>query len=242
MALHSTALSRRSLADQVADAVVSLILDDGLQDGDVLPSTAELSERFDVSRTVVREALADLAGRGVISRSQGRECVVATPGRDELTRLLQFRIRTDAVSADQILDIREALEVAAARSAATVGTPAAKAAIRETFERLRAARTEPAYHEADIALHRSMAEASGNRLTVLILDGLVDFLHDVRVRATKNRKQRGADLKEIIELHEAIVIAIEAGDGDAAAEAMQVHLAQTRAEFRTPARSRQKNA
>ena len=70
---ESVTLSRRSLADQVADALIDLILKEGLQEGDSLPSTAELSERFGVSRTVVREALAALAGRGILSRSQGRE-------------------------------------------------------------------------------------------------------------------------------------------------------------------------
>jgi GntR family transcriptional repressor for pyruvate dehydrogenase complex len=238
VALASSGLSRRSLADQVADALVDLILEDGLQEGDALPSTAELSERFDVSRTVIREALADLAGRGVVTRSQGRECVVATPGRDELTRLLQFRIRTDAVSSDHILDIREALEVVAARAAAQEGSAEEKAAIREMLEQLGTAKTEAAYHAADIGLHRAVAEASGNSLTVLILDGLVDFLRDVRVQATRSRKQRGEDLSEVIELHEAIVVAIEAGDGDAAAQAMHAHLAQTRAEFSQPTKGR----
>jgi DNA-binding transcriptional regulator YhcF (GntR family) len=100
----ATSLSRRSLADQVADALAQYILEEGLQEGDSLPSTAELAERFDVSRTVVREALADLAGRGVLTRSQGRESIVATPGSSELTSLLQFRLRRSDMATDDIFE------------------------------------------------------------------------------------------------------------------------------------------
>ena len=240
--MATVSLSRRSLADQVADALVQLILEEGLQEGDSLPSTAELSERFDVSRTVVREALAALAGRGILSRSQGRECVVATPGPDELNRLLQFRIRHDEVGVDDILDTRMALEVTAARRAAENVTPAAVADLRRCFDELAGAKSEKEFHQADIALHRAVAEASGNPLLVLILDALVDFLRDVRVQATKNRKGRGENLEAVIEHHRAIVDAVAAGDGVAAEAAMVAHLGQTRAEFSQPASAKRKKA
>lgn len=224
-------LSRRSLADQVADALVELILDQGLHEGDPLPSTAELSERFSVSRTVVREALAALSGRGILTRSQGRECVVATPGSDELHRLLRFRIRRDEVGLADILDTRMALEVMSARMAAQNATDADKAEIQTQLDALASAKSEPAYHEADIALHRAIAVASNNRLLVLILDALVDFLREVRVQATRARKARGDSLDPIIEQHRRLVRAIVRGAPDVAADAMRDHLQTTRAEL-----------
>lgn len=229
--VSAVSLSRRSLADQVADALIQLILDEGLQEGDSLPSTAELSERFEVSRTVVREALAALAGRGILNRSQGRECVVATPGSDELTRLLQFRIRQDEVGVDHILDTRLALEVTAARAAAENVTPEAAAELRACVDELAAAKNEKDFHQADIAVHRAIAVASGNPLVVLILDALVDFLRDVRIQATKARKSRGENLDAVIDYHREIVEAIAAGNGDKAEAAMLSHLMETRAEF-----------
>lgn len=217
-------LTRRSLAEQVADALVDLIMTDGLVEGDALPSTAELSERFGVSRTVVREALAALAGRGVLTRSQGRESVVATPGPDDLMRLLQFRVHRDDVSLHDIVDVRVALEVMAARKAAENATSQDLEAIVEQLDELAGARTDAAYHQADIALHRAIAVASGNSLTVLVLDALTDFLRKLRVTATKARKARGESLEPVIEQHREIVQAIQAGDGQAAADAMLRHL------------------
>lgn len=227
----AVSLSRRSLGDQVADALVDLILEQGLHEGDSLPSTAELSERFGVSRTVVREALAALSGRGILTRSQGRECVVATPGSDELHRLLRLRIRRDEVGLADILDTRMALEVMSARMAAQHATDVDKAQIHSELDALVSARNEPAYHEADIALHRAIAVASQNRLLVLILDALVDFLREVRVQATRARKARGESLDPIIEQHRRIVKAIDRGAASAAADAMRDHLNRTKAEL-----------
>src|SRR3954447_10015225 len=98
-----TQLSRRSLAEQVTDSLIEYILAEGLTEGDSLPSSAELSERYGVSRTVIREALAALGGRGVLTRSQGRESVVATPGASDLVKLLQFRVSRRDVGLGHIL-------------------------------------------------------------------------------------------------------------------------------------------
>ena len=232
-------LSRRSLADQVAEALINLILDEGLTEGDSLPSTAELSARFGVSRTVVREALAALAGQGLLTRGQGRDSIVATPGTTQLTSLLQFHVRRDAVEASHIIDTRMALEVLAAEGAATSRTPEDVERLESALAALAAATKEQRFHQADLDLHRAIAEASRNPLITLILDALVDFLRDVRIKATRSRRTRGVGLDSAVEEHRAIVEAIVAGDPVAAAAAMRAHLESTAAEFNgaTPSRS-----
>ena len=231
-------LSRRSLADQVAEALIKLILDEGLTEGDSLPSTAELSARFGVSRTVVREALAALAGQGLLTRGQGRDSIVATPGTTQLTSLLQFHVRRDAVEASHIIDTRMALEVLAAEGAAASRTPEDVERLESALAALAAATNEQRFHQADIDLHRAIAEASRNPLITLILDALVDFLRDVRIKATRSRRTRGVGLDAAVDEHRAIVEAIVAGDPVAAAAAMRAHLESTAAEFNGAASSR----
>ena len=226
-----TTLTRRSLADQVADALVQLILDDNLQEGAPLPPTAELSERFGVSRTVVREALATLTGQGILTRSQGRESMVATPGLPDLSRLLQFRIRHDSVGPREILQCRMALEVTAASAAAQHRTDDDVATLRQRLDELANARNDRAYHQADIALHQAVAQASHNALLVLMLDALVDFLHEVRVQATKRRRAHGFSMDAVVEEHRLIVDAVASGNAAKAEASMRAHLAHTAAEF-----------
>ena len=66
------------LAQQVADEILSGIRSGKLANGDgLLPSEAELSQRFEVSRATIREALAKLEHTGIIIRKHGVGTFVA---------------------------------------------------------------------------------------------------------------------------------------------------------------------
>src|SRR5512136_248123 len=68
------------LAQQAADEVLAGIRSGILADSDgLLPSEAELSQRFEVSRATIREALAKLEHAGVIIRKHGVGTFVAPP-------------------------------------------------------------------------------------------------------------------------------------------------------------------
>lgn len=69
------------LWSQVKTALTRLIRDQGLQEHTKLPSEAELCSRFDVSRTVVREAMAQMVNERLIYKLQGKGAFVA--GRRE---------------------------------------------------------------------------------------------------------------------------------------------------------------
>jgi len=59
--------------------------------GDLIPSERELSERFEISRMTVRQALNELREEGVLRREQGRGTYVAEPKIEQrLTRLTGF--------------------------------------------------------------------------------------------------------------------------------------------------------
>ncbi|GAB3477625.1 GntR family transcriptional regulator [Nocardiopsis coralliicola] len=72
---------------QVAAALRAEIRDRLIAPGDTLPSEAALRERFGVSRSVVRQALATLEEDGTVRRERGRAPVAAVP--TEHSRLVQ---------------------------------------------------------------------------------------------------------------------------------------------------------
>lgn len=230
MTARSTILNRQSLAEQAAGALVELIRADGLVEGDSIPPAAELAQRFGVSRTVIREALAALAGQGILKRGQGRDSVVSLPGPPELANLLQFQIRA-AADGRHVIALRMALEVSAAEEAARHRSDEHLLVLHTHLRDLEGAGDDRAFHRADLALHRAVAAASGNPLMTLILDALAPLLHDVRTRSLRNRRARGEELGPVIDQHRAVVAAIEAADPGAAAAAMRHHLAATAAEF-----------
>lgn len=62
----------RTLAVQLRDRVADLIKDEGLQPGDKLPTEAQLTQRFKISRPALREALKLLEQDDVIYVEHGR--------------------------------------------------------------------------------------------------------------------------------------------------------------------------
>jgi GntR family transcriptional regulator len=64
---------------QVRDALIEGIQTGSLKPGNQLPSEPDLCELFDVSRTVIRQALNDLVSKGMVSREKGRGTFVAEP-------------------------------------------------------------------------------------------------------------------------------------------------------------------
>jgi DNA-binding FadR family transcriptional regulator len=223
-----TVIRRGSLGDQVAEAILELIQQRGLAAGDPLPSTAELAESFGVSRTVVREALADLAGRGVVDRSQGRESVLTVPGTAQLQGLLGFHLRHNTVTGDELTEFRVAVEVMSARLAAVRRGPEQLQAMTDAVERMLTAKSEGAFHEADIAFHQALAMASGNALIDLVLGTLVGLLREFRRRWFAGQKLHGRTFRMVAEEHQAILDAVAAGDAAAAGAAMESHLAASR--------------
>lgn len=69
--------SGRPAYRQIADDVRAQIADGTLKPGEKLPSEPELMTKYDVSRIVVRQALADLKSEGAIIKQQGRGSFVA---------------------------------------------------------------------------------------------------------------------------------------------------------------------
>ncbi len=190
-----------------------------LHPGESLPPERELAARLGVSRDTLREAIKSLADAGYLVSRRGRyggtflaselpEQPADTPraGRDEI---------------DDALRLREILEVGAARMAATRTLSAAEREMLWTrLTDVRGAKLED-YRRLDSRLHLAIAEAAGS-------PSLVPLVAENRMRLNALLDQIPLLRRNIAhsdEQHEAIVIAILAGDCEAAAAAMRAHVA-----------------
>lgn len=214
---------RQPLPEQLAAAILEAIVDRRLKSGDALPSAAELADQFSVSRTVVREALADLMGRGVISRSSSREPIVSMPGPEQLRELLRIRMSQDGVDIESLIELRLPLEIQSARLAAHRRTDEQVAAMSAALALLETTTDEAEFQEVDAAFHREVALGSGNLLIPLVLDSLSGVLHDFR-RAWYASQRAEGELPKLVEEHRRVFEAVRDGDADAAGEAMSEHL------------------
>lgn len=219
--------ARVPLTDVVSDQLQQLLKEKGLSEGDSIPATGELASRFNVSRTVVREALAELTGRGLLRRQQGREGTVALPGGDHLLQVFQSRIGAEEISFDQLQDFREVLEVGSARMAARHATLSDIARLSDLLHAMRTAEDDNAMLAVDVEFHRAIAY-SANPLFGLVLDGLSPLLMESRLAVWAAYIKGGGGVEVSIGRHVALRDRIAERDEEGAATAMHCDLDDTR--------------
>jgi DNA-binding GntR family transcriptional regulator len=168
---------------------------------------SELAERFGVSRTPVREALQRLETQSMLARD-GRSLIVASLDHNQLAELYV---------------VRAELEGLAARLAAKHATPEEVRVLRGMVEDDRAHLKDPdAMSRANRRFHKQIHLASHNRYLVQQLD----LVHrSMALLATTSLAAQGRSEAALAE-HDAIVRAIEAGDGDAAQAALRAHISK----------------
>lgn len=168
---------------------------------------SELAERFGVSRTPVREALQRLETQSMLARD-GRSLIVASLDHNQLAELYV---------------VRAELEGLAARLAAKHATPEEVRVLRGMVEEDRAHLNDPeAMSRANRRFHKQIHLASHNRYLVQQLD----LVHrSMALLATTSLAAQGRSAAALAE-HDAIVRAIEAGDGEAAQAALRAHISK----------------
>jgi GntR family transcriptional repressor for pyruvate dehydrogenase complex len=208
---------------RLSDAVVEALQDDilGTPVGERLPTEAELAERFDVSRTVIREATRLLVQRGLVTVKPGRGMTVAEVDGRLIADQYGLLLRLSEGSFEQLMELRLALEVEMAALAAARRTDKQVEELNELNERLRG--KDPAgaeFLDTDLAFHEKIAESSGNPFFLLVMRPVNDFLSDSYTAGTGYPSEAGHTVDE----HFEIARAIQSGDPFRARFAAENHL------------------
>lgn len=212
------------VAKAIADRIERLILDGGLAPDEKIPSERQLALRMGVSRSIVREALHELHGRGVIETHHGRGSFVAhivpEPGVESpLMRLFTGHPRT----LYDLLEVREQLEGQAALLAAQRANARDLHRITKAYEAMQAA--DPLTNAGlDHAFHLAIVEASHNPVLVHVLDSLKSLMLMSVQASVANLSPRQAFKKQIDDHHRKIYQAVMKGQPQAAQRAATAHV------------------
>lgn len=227
----SVGLVRQTLSDQVADALVEYIFDEGLRPGDTMPTEGALATRLGVSRIVIREAMRTLRACQILDVGQGRPARVRVPDATLLGLLFDYSLRQEAITFPQLLATRRTIEAELAAAAADSGLDReAEYAARATLAEMAAAQGQEGLERfvaADLAFHNIVADASQNTLLALLLRGLERLLITARDTTHRRRLAEGRSVQEVVDAHQRILEAVVARDAPAARAAMIAHLEQT---------------
>lgn len=218
---------RERLGDQLYGQILEQIISGSLQEGDKLPSENQICQAFAVSRPTVREALMRLHADGLVTTRQGSGTFVQKRPSDQLTRLVKV---SDIAGMLRCLEVRVGLEGQAASLAAQRRSAQELEQVLKALTALRASfagEAVPAH--ADYAFHHAVAKASGNTFFAELLEmlsGPIQGAMTVALGLTRSGSKERA--RRVVEEHEAIAEAIQAGDAEAAGLAMRYHLHRSR--------------
>lgn len=219
-------LSKRS--EQIADLLEEEIISRGTI-GERLPSEQQLAERFEASRTVVREALKILRARGLIDSRTGSGAYITRPDEQDLSHMISRIIRMDKnIDHVNIYDVRICLEVAAARCAAVHADAFDLQELEDVLAQLRNYNLGVLERrDLDFQFHQMLARCSRNPLLALLVETMANVFKDVIKIGIF--VQGGID--DAILRHQRILDALRDHDPDRAEAMMRQHLEQSRENY-----------
>ena len=196
-----------SLHDQVAERVRALIFDRQLASGEFIDENG-LAEKWQISRTPLREALKVLAAEGLVELVPRRGCRVTEiteTDADELfpiMALLEGRCAFEATQHANADDLRELQRM------------------HDELERTAAAHDVDGYYKANHAFHSFVQRLANNRWLDRVTNDLRKFVRMLRGRQLGLPGRIEASINE----HRALIVAMVAGDAARAERAMHDHL------------------
>lgn len=206
------------LYSRIAQAIITDIANGVFPVGTRLPAERDLTERFQVSRPTVREAMIALEMQGLVEARKGSGVFVLASSTVEVDEALD-------IGAFEITEARRLLEGEVAAVAATEITEAQLAELRGLLARMDADDTNVA-EDADRRFHIAIAEATGN---AVIISAVTDFW-DMRFRSPLARevllKAGSLGTENRLAEHGRILNALEARSPVDARNAMRDHLAR----------------
>ncbi|MCX3059969.1 FadR/GntR family transcriptional regulator [Streptomyces beihaiensis] len=213
--------ARPRLYEQVLDRLRAYVAEGGLRAGDRLPTERELANRLGVSRASVKQAIVVLEVQGLVEARHGGGTYLMRDSLDSdvvepVERLVERKKRLP-----DVLDAREALETKLAELAAERRTDADLAAMRAALDRMAEDIAVGGLGiEGDRLFHSAVTEAAHSALLAAFMREIDEPVAESRTESLRQPRRPGRSLAQ----HRAILEAVEAGNGRAAATAMRRHV------------------
>ena len=214
---------KQKLSEQVADQLEQLILNGYYKEDEKLPSELELTQEFEVSRNVIREALNVLKERGLVNIKNGLGAFVTRPQADNITSSIERMIVIDNIDYRQIYFVRILLETANCSEAALRITPEELDNLENIYHKLTSKKlTLSERRKMDYSFHIAIAKASGNKLLLLFTESMKTVCEDAMFLPEDVQARNSID--EAIAFHRKILDALKNHDPEAASGWMRKHL------------------
>jgi DNA-binding GntR family transcriptional regulator len=200
-------LERRSLSQQLAERLREMILDGDLAPGERLQEI-ELSARFGVSRTPLREAMKALSSEGLVTLTPNRGAAVS-------------KLKPEEVA--EIFPVMGALEALAGELACVHATDDEISELAHLHSELMVhytARDQAAYYDTNQEVHNLILKAARNTTLAEQYNQLAGRVSRARFRGTMSDAEWAKSVAE----HEALMAALTRRDGSRVARILKTHV------------------
>ncbi|AGA70643.1 transcriptional regulator [Desulfitobacterium dichloroeliminans LMG P-21439] len=217
----------------ILEQIKGLIVKGELCAGDRLLTENELAERFEVSRTSVREALAALSLTGILEIRQGGGIFVKANASNAIIEPLTFILLLEKDKLQNILEVRKALEVEAAGLAAQRRKEEDLAILKELIEQMEADLPEAKNSEAlDLKFHLTLAKATDNPLLDRMMNTVQEIMgQTLQVTRALWMSATAGTTARLLEDHRSIYETIRDQNADLARRLTYEHLRKVEMEF-----------
>ncbi|MBU1741158.1 MAG: FadR family transcriptional regulator [Proteobacteria bacterium] len=219
-------LEKMRYSDQVAHSIQDRILTGRVATGARLPSEKDLAEEFQVSRTVIREAMRLLESSGCVEIKKGPTggIFVAADYHKPTSDSLRNLMTSGVVTLEHVMDLRWLLEPHMVAQAALKARPGQFDEIQRVVDLFEEHRDDPAaLKQANLAFHRTLGRASGNPVFSILLDSVLELLEHLIVDFVDLRFER-----EISGFHREIFEAVAARRPDEARKLVERDIIRVR--------------
>ncbi|WP_026810568.1 FadR/GntR family transcriptional regulator [Arenibacter latericius] len=213
----------KNLSGQIEEQLIIAINKGVYSSGELLPSENKLTEIFDVSRGVVREALLMLSAKGIIEIKKGKGAVVLTPSVkslfEPLTALINYKCGNRGFESSQ--QVRKSIEPFIAGLAAENRTAKDLKHMQQCIDNMeKYSNNKEKLTFYDVEFHKSISQASGNPMFLIIMEPIYNFIRTYHFSEFESTSTYSVTR----EFHNMIFNAIKSGDKEKACNAMLSHL------------------
>jgi DNA-binding FadR family transcriptional regulator len=209
-----------TMHEELQDRLKEYILANKLQDGDPLPTEAQLADQLGVSRAAVREGLRSLESLGMIYSRRGEGRYVRGFNLDPILENLHYSLLFDTEDVREMIEIRERLEMGFIGDAIAAMDPITLEELRVLVTEMRQRALSGEYFlDRDLEFHATIYRPVNNH----VLSKLLDVFHAIY----RNLRDRSllVTRNPVVEVgnHEEILEAIEAHNVELAQQLVRQH-------------------
>jgi GntR family transcriptional regulator, transcriptional repressor for pyruvate dehydrogenase complex len=220
-------LKKIKISDEVTHALENIIVENNLSPGDKLPSQAELSEKLKVGTRSIREAIRSLESRGLVETKQGKGVFVKETNLDYfLETLMGSFVFHFSNQRDLLIDLTKTRRIIESQTIYDIAANPPKgflsrfATLIEELDLKAEENDIDAYNTLDFELHRTIIEATENKILIT----LYKHLNALLVRSFSKTGYVRGSLETSIADHHKMLEAIVSKDSQLAKKTMEQHI------------------